>query len=118
MFIKKVTNNKKGITYLTYRLVKSQRINGNPNHINILEMGSLSEIPLEKHKALAERIEQLMVGDVLLFSDQDALIEEWSHYFYRKLIGNKFHKTRGAKAYTANPGMDEMFVGDSEVPSA
>ena len=69
MFIKKVTNNKKGITYLTYRLVKSQRINGNPKHINILEMGSLSSIPLEKHKAQADRIEQLMAGDSLLFSD-------------------------------------------------
>ncbi|MFZ4548293.1 MAG: IS1634 family transposase [Bacteroidales bacterium] len=119
MFIKKVTNNKKGTVYLTYRLVKSQRVNGNPKHINILEMGSLPEIPFEKHKALADRIEQLMAGDALLFSDQDALIEEWSHYFYRKLIGNKFHKTRGTKALTANLGMNQMFVGDlAEVSQA
>ena len=112
MFIKKVTNNKKGITYLTYRLVKSQRINGNPKHINILEMGSLAEIPLGKHKALADRIEQLMSGDALLFSGQDALVEEWSHYYYRKLIGNKFQPTRGTKANTGNRVMDELFGGD------
>ena len=65
MFIKKVTNNKNGIAYLTYRLVKSQRIEGIPKHINILELGSLSEIPLEKHKVLSDRIEQLMHGDTL-----------------------------------------------------
>ncbi len=114
MFIKKVTNNKKGITYLTYRLVKSQRVNGNPKHINLLEMGSLPDIPLEKHKALADRIEQLTAGDTMLFSGQDPLIEEWSHYFYRKLIANKFRKTRGTILNAANRGMgmgDKLVVG-------
>ncbi len=81
MFIKKVTNNKNGISYLTYRLVKSQRIDGIPKHINILELGSLSGIPIEQHKSLADRIEQLMHEDTLLFHNQDLLVEEWAHFF-------------------------------------
>ena len=94
MFIKKVTNNKKGTAYLTYRLVKSQRVEGIPKHINILELGSLPEIPLEMHKALADRIEQLISGDALLFSDQDLRIEEWAHFYYLKLIKNSFNKPK------------------------
>ena len=81
MFIKKVTNNKKGMVYLTYRLVKSQRVNGIPKHINIIELGSLPEIPLDKHKALADRIGQLMLEDTLLFCNQDVLVEEWAHFY-------------------------------------
>jgi hypothetical protein len=53
MFIKKVTNRKNGAIYLTYRLVKSMRVNGIPKHVNILELGSLADIPEQKHKALA-----------------------------------------------------------------
>lgn len=92
MFIKKVTNKKNGTVYLSYRLVKSQRINGIPKHINILELGSLQEIPSENHKDLADRIEQLISNDTLLFSNQNVLIEEWAHLFYRKLVKNNFSK--------------------------
>ena len=80
--------------YLTYRLVKSVRVEGIPKHINILELGSLSEIPMEKHKVLADRIEQLIFGNVLLFCDQDLQIEEWAHFYYRKLINNSFNKPK------------------------
>lgn len=105
MFIKKVTNNKKGMAYLTYRLVKSQRINGIPKHINILELGSLPEIPLEEHKALADRIEQLIHEDTLMFSNQNVLIEEWAHFFYRKLIRNSFNKPK-----IASKNIGELFA--------
>ena len=110
MFIKKVTNTKNGITYLTYRLVKSQRIDGIPKHINILELGSLSEIPLDKHKCLADRIERLINNDTLLFFDQDVLIDQWSHYFYRKLISNSFNKPKIIiNNNTGNKQVGELF---------
>ena len=114
MFIKKVTNNKNGISYLTYRLVKSQRIGGVPRHINILELGSLSDIPIEQHKALAHRIEQLMLDDTLLFFDQDAHIEEWAHFFYRKLIRNSFNKAAPASKSADNEHVGELFADEFE----
>lgn len=114
MFIKKVTNNKNGISYLTYRLVKSQRIDGIPKHINILELGSLSDIPIEQHKSLADRIEQLMHEDTLLFYNQDLLIEEWAHFFYRKLIKNSFNKSATASKDVDNKHVGELFADDFE----
>ena len=107
MFIKKVTNNKNGIAYLTYRLVKSQRIEGIPKHINILKLGSLPEILLKKHKVLADRIEQLMRGDTLLFSNLDDLIEEWAYFYYLKLIKNSFSKSN-----TVNKHIDNKYIGE------
>lgn len=112
MFIKKVTNNKNGIPYLTYRLVKSQRVDGVPRHINILELGSIPEIPLEKHKFLADRIEQLIREDTLLFTNQDALIEEWAHLFYRKLIKNSFNKPTATIKYVDDKHVDGLFPDD------
>ena len=110
MFIKKVTNNKKGMVYLTYRLVKSQRVNGIPKHINIIELGSLPEIPLDKHKALADRIEQLMFEETLLFSNQDVLVEEWAHFYYRKLIKNSFNKPQPVGNTITNKYVGELFA--------
>lgn len=91
MFIKKVTNSKKGVSYVTFRLVKSQRVNGKPQHVNILEMGSLSDIPAEKYKPLADRIEQLIQNESLLFDNNDPFIEDWAHFFYKKLIARRFN---------------------------
>jgi len=109
MFIKKVTNNKKGMAYLTYRLVKSQRVDGIPKHINIIELGSLPEIPLDKHKPLADRIEQLILEDTLLFSNQDIVIEEWAHFYYRKLIKNSFNKPKTVGNTINNKHVGELF---------
>jgi transposase len=112
MFIKKVTNNKGGVSYLTYRLVKSRRINGIPRHINILEMGSLSDIPSEQHKALADRIEQLIDEDTLLFTNSEDFIEEWAHFYYRKLIENSFKKPKLVNKLVDNKHVDELFPID------
>jgi transposase len=98
MFIKKVTNRKQGSMYLTYRLVKSVRLNGKPQHVNILELGSLQELPIESHKALADRIEQLINQDSLLFENPDQLVEDFAQFFYKKLVKNLFKKqTNNAK---------------------
>ena len=93
MFIKKVTNKKGSKTYLTYRLVKSKRIDSNSCHINILELGSLKSIPIEKHKALAKLIEGYIKGDALLFEHPDDEIEGLGYYFYKQLIKRKLEKS-------------------------
>jgi len=94
VFIKKVTNKKGGATYITYRLVKSKRIDGKPRHINILELGSLSSIPLEKHKELADLIENFITGEVLLFNHPDNETEQWAYHFYKILIKKKLDKAK------------------------
>lgn len=94
VFIKKVTNKKGGATYITYRLVKSKRIDGKPRHINILELGSLSSIPLEKHKELADLIENFITGEILLFNHPDNETEQWAYHFYKILIKKKLDKAK------------------------
>lgn len=88
MFIKKVTNRKGDKTYLTYRLVKSKRVDGLPRHITILELGALPNLGVEKHKALSKRIGQLVSNQLdLLFDTQiNDEVEEHAQYFFRKLI--------------------------------
>ena len=107
MFIKKVTNRKGGKTYLTYRLVKSKRIDGNPLHINVLELGSLKNIPTEKHKELSKLIECFIKGDALLFEHPDKEIESLAYYFYKQLIKRKLEKTSTEKT---NSRMDLQMV--------
>jgi len=59
-----------------------------PRHKNVLDLGSLPELSVEKHKALADRIEQLINNqlDILSGAGLDEEVEELSQYFYRKLI--------------------------------
>ena len=99
MFIKKVTNRKAGKTYITFRLVKSKRVDGVPRHITILELGSLANFAARKHKALADRIGQLgsKQFDILPGLVVDSQVEEHAQYFFRKLI-----KKQVASAPTEN----------------
>lgn len=94
MFIKKVTNRKGRAIYISYRLVKSKRVEGKPRHINILELGSLPNIPIEKHKELADRIKNFINGEVLLFNQTDNEIEQWAYYFYKILVKRKLDKAK------------------------
>ncbi|MEA3445476.1 MAG: IS1634 family transposase [Bacteroidota bacterium] len=92
MFIKSVSNKKGSATYITYRLVRSQRVHGVPRHINIMELGSLPNIPKEKHAELAHRIEKFINGDILLFDQSDNKIEQWAYHFYKILLKKKLDK--------------------------
>ena len=86
MFIKKVTNKKGGKTYLTYRLVISKRIGGISRHISILELGSLPNIPVGKHKELAKKIESFINGGNLFFKEPDNEVEQEAYFFYKKFV--------------------------------
>lgn len=92
MFIKEIPNKKKGSTYITYRLVKSYRAGGESRHKNILDLGTLPNLPKSKHKALAKRIEELIKGKKLLFEIKDEEIENLAQYYYRKYIEKQFRK--------------------------
>ena len=97
MFIKKVSNKKGKKTYLTYRLVKSKRINGTPRHINVLELGSLAAVPQERHKELGNKIEEFINGGNLFFKEPDNEIEQWAYHFYKKLIKKQLDKEKSEK---------------------
>ena len=93
MFIKAISNKKSSGTYITYRLVKSKRVKGIPRHITIMELGSLSNIPKEKHKELANRIEMFINRETLLFEQPDNEIEKWAYHYYKILLKKKLDKT-------------------------
>lgn len=107
MFIKKVTNRKAGKTYITYRLVKSKRVDGVPKHITVLELGSLVNLATEKHKALAARIKQLISNQLDILSDSgiDDQVEEHAQYFFRKLVKKQL---KSAPAESKKPGIKEI----------
>lgn len=107
MFIKKVTNRKAGKTYITYRLVKSKRVDGVPKHITVLELGSLVNLATEKHKALAAKIKQLISNQLDILSDSgiDDQVEEHAQYFFRKLVKKQL---KSAPAESKKPGIKEI----------
>jgi transposase len=108
MFIKKITNRKAKKTYITYRLVKSKRINGVPRHINVLDLGSLGELTDEKRKALGKRIKQLIDNKLDIFPGIGLYeeIEELAQYYYRRLIKKQLE---GVKVETEK-GVGREFV--------
>jgi transposase len=88
MFVKKITKRDKVTKnqYVTYRLVQSYRLAGKPRHRNVLDLGTLPGIPVSEHKALANRIEELLLNDSELFPIQDNKLEQTARLFYKKLL--------------------------------
>jgi len=75
MFIKKITIHAKntGKRYTYYRLCESYRIGGKPRHRNILDLGTLEELPDPKdRKILADCIEQFVYKKTTLFEITDS----------------------------------------------
>jgi transposase len=116
MFIKKVTNRKARKTYITYRLVKSKRVNGVPRHINVLDLGSLAGLSVGKHKDLAIRIEQLIDNQLDIFPEACSYeeVEELAQYFYRKLIKKQLENTAAAIEKTVNKEIVEVDLSSFE----
>ncbi len=76
MFIKKIDKGPKGgKVYSYYRLCQSIRIGGKTRHNNLLNLGTLEELQEQDLKMLANRIEDLYIGNVnnLLLLTSDAV---------------------------------------------
>lgn len=74
MFVKQIIKKNKNSDkqYVYYRLVHTYKIGNKVRHHNILSLGGLETLPRERHKALADRIEELVTGNSsTLFSDID-----------------------------------------------
>lgn len=84
--IKKNKNSNK--TYHYYRLIHSYRIGDKTRQIVLLNLGTLVELPVPKHKYLADRIEEILTGTVSLFGIDDEVVEQLAHKFAKKIIKN------------------------------
>jgi len=90
MFISKVykKNKKSDKIYKYFRLMRSYRIGNKIRHEFVLNLGTLEELPVEKHKLLADRIEQIMSNQIEFFTN-DAQVEKLAKKFSAQIIKNK-----------------------------
>jgi len=90
MFIAKVSKKNKSSdkTYEYYRLMRSYRIGNKTRQEFILNLGTLDGLAVEKHKALADRIEQVLNNQIEFFTT-DTQIEELAKTFSDQIIASK-----------------------------
>ena len=102
MFVKQIKKRNKNADkqYIYYRLVHTYKIGNKVRHQNILSLGGLETLPRERHKALADRIEELVTGNnSTLFPDTDHLddIDPLARKFAKKIIDQKLFVTSTKK---------------------
>jgi hypothetical protein len=103
MFLKKINKKNKNSDkeYTYYRLVHSYKIGNKIRHQTIMSLGSLSDVSKENHKALADRIEEIITGlDNSLFLDYQRFkdIEDIAQKFADNIIKNKLFTTNNHKS--------------------
>jgi len=81
MFIRKTTCSKKGSKqYYTHKLVESIRTETGVSQHTVLNLGTDFHFPKENWKSLAKRIEQILYGQLPLFSVPDDIEQAAQHY--------------------------------------
>ncbi len=98
MFIKQIKKKNKNsdTEYIYYRLIHGYKIGNKTRHQNILNLGKLEGIDKSYHKALADRIEELVTGNsTTLFLDIQInnIIEDLAQEFSKKIITEKLFIT-------------------------
>jgi len=98
MFIKQIKKKNKNSDkeYVYYRLIHGYKIGNKTRHQNILNLGKLEGVNKLHHKALADRIEELVTGNSnTLFHDTqiNTSIEEIAQEFSQKIITDKLFIT-------------------------
>ena len=94
MFIKQIKKKNKNSDkqYIYYRLVHTYKIGNKVRHQNIISPGGLKTLPRDRHKALADRIEELITGNnSSLFSENESFddIDSLARTFAEKIIKEK-----------------------------
>jgi len=94
MFIKQIKKKNKNSDkqYTYYRLVHTYKIGNKVRHQNIISLGGLETLPRDRHKALADRIEELITGNnSSLFPDNESFdeINSLARPFAEKIIKEK-----------------------------
>jgi len=90
MFISKVykKNKTSDKNYQYFRLMRSYRIGNNTRQEFILNLGTLEQLPLEKHKQLADGIEQILNNETTLFPF-DTQVEVLAKKFANQILESK-----------------------------
>ncbi len=90
MFISKVykKNTKSDKSYMYFRLMRSYRIGNKTRHELVLNLGTLEELPVERHKILSDRIEQILNNQIDFFCS-DTQIEELAKKYSNQIIKSK-----------------------------
>lgn len=90
MFIRKVIKTSKNPlkSYEYFRLTHAYRIGDKNRQIVVLNLGTLEGLPLEKHKALADRIEEIVTGINSLFPYDDTQVENLAQKFSKQILKN------------------------------
>lgn len=88
MFIKKISkpDRKGNNTYTYYRLVRSYKVGDKNRQQTIHQLGKLENIPKEKHKLLADRIETILLGSDELLFPLSPEIEDIAKKFAKEII--------------------------------
>jgi len=99
MYIKQIKKKNKNSNkeYIYYRLIHGYKIGNKTRHKNILNLGKLEGVDKTQHKALADRIEELVTGNAnSLFTDKqdNTGIENLAQAFSTKIITEKLFVTR------------------------
>ena len=97
MFIRAVDkkNKKEGKTYRYYRLVHAYRVGNKSRQQVLLNLGTLEGLPREKHKLLADRIEELVVGTTSMFHNTDNQIDVIARRFSSEIIKKRLFPVSG-----------------------
>ncbi len=98
MFIKQIKKKNKNSDkeYIYYRLIHGYKIGNKTRHQTILNLGKLKGVDQSHHKALADRIEELVTGkSSTLFPDIQIgeIIEDLAQEFSKKIITEKLFIT-------------------------
>jgi len=103
MYISKVykknsTSDKK---YYYYRLMRSYRIGNKVRQEFILNLGTLENVPVNKHKSLADKIEDFIENGTNIIFECDPEIDELATKFYHQILETK--KEVNKKIITKQP---------------
>jgi hypothetical protein len=87
MYIRRIEKKNKNSekTYTYYRLVHGYKVGDKVRQQTLLNMGTLGQCPVEKHKALADRIETLLTGSISMFHNADGPVEALAHQFVSEI---------------------------------
>jgi len=100
MYIRSVQKKNKGLdkTYQYYRLVHGYKIGSKVRQQILLNLGTLEQCPVEKHKGLADRIEMLLTGASGLFHEIDVSIEPLAQRFAAQIQSKGLFSSKKRKA--------------------
>jgi len=100
MFIRAVQkkNKNKSKTYTYYRLTHSYRVGNKTRQIVLLNLGKLEGINKKEHKALANRIEEIITGaENTLFDTVSDELEALAQFFAKQISKHKIFSSGKGK---------------------